>query len=238
MTDTNACHRCRRGLWGLGSAIAFLLLAISGDLLAEPSEIDSYDRAVTSQTKEDAIAFLREFGSSHLVGDLFDSLRPDVARQVCAEIADGISKARRACQQVEARSSADISTASEPAAVTAAEDPGNLAILKEQSDIGTTPRAVDSLEQRRIAASAVRVQLLSTKSQSGTEKDWRRLQAAYPDLLGNLDLEVAMVDLGPSKGVWYRGLAGPMASTDEASMFCRDFIAQDAHNQCIVADQQ
>lgn len=234
---TDACHRCRSSLWGFSSAIAFLF-AISGDLVAETSEIDRYDRAVTSQTKEDAIAFLKDFSSSHLVGDLIDSLRPDVARQVCGEIADDISRAHRACQQVEARSSADVPAAAEPTAVTAAEDPENPAILKEQSDIGTTPRAVDSIEQHRTAASAVRVQLLSTKSQSGTEKDWRRLQAAYPDLLGNLDLEIATVDLGPSKGVWYRGLAGPMASRDEASMFCRDFIAQDAHNQCIVADRQ
>jgi hypothetical protein len=223
-------------------------------LAAETSEIDSYDRAVTSQNREDAIAFLKNFRSSHLVGDLIDSLPPDMARQVCEETADDVPQARRACQEVKARSSADIpvgaaepviptgahptagdAAVAEPVAVTAGEDP---AILKEQDDIGTVPRTVDSMERRRAAASAVHVQLLSTKSQSGTEKDWRRLQAAYPDLLGNLDLEVAKVDLGPSKGLWYRGLVGPMASREEASVFCRNFKAQSSHNQCIVADRQ
>ena len=93
------------------------------------------------------------------------------------------------------------------------------------------------MEQRRVAASTIRVQLLSTKSQAGTEKDWRRLQAAYPDLLGGLDLEVAKVDLGPSRGLWYRGLAGPMASREEASLFCRSFRAQNSRNECVVADR-
>jgi SPOR domain len=271
MTDTNACHSCRRVLWGLGSAIAFLA-AISGDLVAGTSEIDSYDHAVTSQTKEDAVAFLRDFRSSHLVGDLIDSLRPEVARQVCDEIADDVSAARRACQEIETRStanmptaaepvvatavedsespaleeqndmetrsSANMPTAAEPVMATAIEDPENPALLKEQNEIDTAPRTVDSMEQDRLAASAVRVQLLSTKSRSGTERDWHRLQAAYPDLLSNLDLEIAEVDLGPSKGVWYRGLVGPMTSREEASTFCGSFRAQNSHNQCIVADRQ
>jgi hypothetical protein len=77
-----------------------VLFAISASPLAQVSEIDGYDRAVTSQTKDDALAFLRKFRSSHLVGDLIESLRPDVAREVCAELPSGVSSARRACEQL------------------------------------------------------------------------------------------------------------------------------------------
>jgi hypothetical protein len=241
MIDTDACSRYPRDLWGFIGVTAFLF-AISGDLVAETSEIDSYDRAVTSQTKEDAIAFLRDFGSSHLVGDLIESLRPEVAHQVCTEVPAAISKARQACEQIEARPSVEVTEdvpAVAPVATPVAEEPGDRVSLEEQTDMGTTPRAVDSgMEQRRAAASMVRVQLLSTKSRSGTERDWRRLQTAYPDLLGTFDIEIAQVNLGPSKGIWYRGLAGPVASRDEASALCRNFRAQDTRNQCIVAGNE
>ena len=77
-----------------------MLFAVSERPLAQVSEIDSYDRAVTSQTKEDALAFIEEFGSSHLIGDLIESLRPEVAREVCADLPSGVSRARRACEQL------------------------------------------------------------------------------------------------------------------------------------------
>jgi hypothetical protein len=81
---------------GLG---AVMLFAVSGRPLAQVSEIDSYDRAVTSQTKGDVLAFIKEFGSSHLIGDLIESLRPEVAHEVCADLPSGASRARRACEQ-------------------------------------------------------------------------------------------------------------------------------------------
>src|SRR4029434_6654949 len=63
----------------------------------------SYDYAVSSASKERALAFLREFSSSHLVGDLIESLPPDVAQQVCAEMqGGGPAKARKACEAMRA----------------------------------------------------------------------------------------------------------------------------------------
>ena len=82
---------------GIGAAMLF---AVNERPLAQVSEIDSYDRAVTSQSKEEALAFIEEFRSSHLIGDLIESLRPEVAREVCADLPNGISRARRACEQL------------------------------------------------------------------------------------------------------------------------------------------
>jgi hypothetical protein len=68
---------------------------------AQMSEIDAYDRAVSSQSKDAALAFLNEFRSSHLVGDLIESLHPDTAREVCASLhGSGPRAARRACTRL------------------------------------------------------------------------------------------------------------------------------------------
>lgn len=77
-----------------------MLIAASGSSLAQLSEIDSYERAVMSQSKEDVLAFIEEFSSSHLIGDLIESLRPEVAHKVCADLFNGVSNARRACEQL------------------------------------------------------------------------------------------------------------------------------------------
>ena len=66
---------------GLGAA-AFL--AFSAGASAEMSEIDAFQRAINSQSKKDALAFIDDFGTSHLVPDLIELLRPEVAADVCA----------------------------------------------------------------------------------------------------------------------------------------------------------
>jgi hypothetical protein len=89
-----------------------MLFAISGRSAAQLSEIDSYDRAVTSQTKVAALAFIDQFRSSHLVGDLIESLRLEVAREVCADLPSGVSRARRACEQLRNTPVAEVPPAS------------------------------------------------------------------------------------------------------------------------------
>jgi hypothetical protein len=91
--------RTRKVLPPLTISLAAVVV-FGGASFAQMSEIDAYDRAVTSQTKEAALAFLEEFRSSHLVGDLIESLRPNVAREVCADLPSGVSGARRACEQL------------------------------------------------------------------------------------------------------------------------------------------
>jgi hypothetical protein len=99
-----------------------------------------------------------------------------------------------------------------------------------------TPSTTPALEQdAENSASGYRIQLLSTKSAADTQEGWRQLQTTYPDLLAGLQFEVVEVDLGAAKGVWYRGLAGPIADRDEANMLCTVMMSRPPHNDCLVA---
>src|SRR5262245_4668126 len=69
----------------LGAGALALIAGVNGPL-AQMSEIDAFDKAVTSGSKEDALAFIHGFRSSHLVPDLIDLLPPDVAAAVCADL--------------------------------------------------------------------------------------------------------------------------------------------------------
>src|SRR5262245_38475206 len=89
-----------RVLLPLGISVA-ALLAITKGPIAEESEIDAFQRAVTTQTKADALTFIKDFGSSHLVPDLIELLQPEVALEVCASLAGGSSRARSACDKVQ-----------------------------------------------------------------------------------------------------------------------------------------
>ncbi|CAN5669428.1 hypothetical protein BH10PSE6_BH10PSE6_26440 [soil metagenome] len=54
-----------------------------------------------------------------------------------------------------------------------------------------------------------RIQIASVKSEDIAKSTWARLQAAHGDVLANLRMQPARVDLG-DKGVWYRVQAGPL----------------------------
>ncbi len=54
-----------------------------------------------------------------------------------------------------------------------------------------------------------RIQIASVKSEEIAKSTWARLQAAHGDVLANLKMQPARVDLG-EKGVWYRVQAGPL----------------------------
>ena len=54
-----------------------------------------------------------------------------------------------------------------------------------------------------------RVQIASVKSEDVAKATWARLQSAHGDVLANLRMQAARVDLG-DKGVWYRVQAGPL----------------------------
>jgi hypothetical protein len=91
--------------WGFGvggSGVVVLALAAACSLGAGGmSEIDSYDSAVRTQSVAESRAFVSKFRTSHLVGDLIESLPPDVALQVCEDLPFGTSaKARRSCEQL------------------------------------------------------------------------------------------------------------------------------------------
>jgi hypothetical protein len=107
----------RKG-WGvslpLGIGIA-VLSAFGGSARAEISEIDAFQRAVNTQSKVDALAFIDGFGSSHLVPDLIELLRPDVATQVCAALRRQSPQLRAACGDARAQALPAAAAAAPPA---------------------------------------------------------------------------------------------------------------------------
>ena len=85
----------------ISAAITFVILTIASacSMKTGMSEIDSYQLAVKTQTKADALRFTEAFGTSHLVGDLIESLPPDVALQVCADLSGSAAgNAERSCE--------------------------------------------------------------------------------------------------------------------------------------------
>lgn len=99
MGDTS--NRFRPAL--LAVSVSLLALTVgSVSAHAETSEIDSFQMAVASQTEQDALAFIKAYPSSHLIGDLFDLLPPEIAQQVCTDLADSASaRAQSACKTLQ-----------------------------------------------------------------------------------------------------------------------------------------
>jgi hypothetical protein len=75
------------------------------------------------------------------------------------------------------------------------------------------------------------VQLSSQKSEAEAQASYRSLQSKYPDQLSDRSVMIRRVDLG-AKGIYYRALVGPFASSDEASQLCSDLKA--AGGQCLI----
>jgi hypothetical protein len=72
----------------LAVAASLCVLAVSAGTIAADAEIESYDRAVASHSKQDALAFIKAYPSSVLIGYLFDLLTPETAQQVCTDLGD------------------------------------------------------------------------------------------------------------------------------------------------------
>jgi cell division septation protein DedD len=75
------------------------------------------------------------------------------------------------------------------------------------------------------------VQLSSQKSENDAQASFRTLQAKFPNELGGRQAIIRRADLG-SKGVVYRAMVGPFASSQEASQFCNSYKA--AGGQCFL----
>jgi hypothetical protein len=75
------------------------------------------------------------------------------------------------------------------------------------------------------------VQLSSQKSEGEAQSSFRSLVAKFPNELGGRQPIIRRADLG-SKGVVYRAMVGPFASSQEASQFCTSYKA--AGGQCFL----
>jgi hypothetical protein len=86
------------------------------------------------------------------------------------------------------------------------------------------------------AASGTRyIQLGSFRDAVGAKKDWERIKAKNPDLLGNLTMKTEKVDL-PVKGVFYRLQAGKVTE-DRAKEICAA-LKKSVSGGCIVVKEQ
>lgn len=65
-----------------------------------------------------------------------------------------------------------------------------------------------------------RVQLAAYRSEETVRRHWAELRRQHGDLLGKLRLIVTRADLGPTKGVYYRMQAGPLADSTAALALC------------------
>ena len=75
-------------------------------------------------------------------------------------------------------------------------------------------------------APAYRVQLAAVRSLKRAQGEWDRLRRKNTDLLGNLALSVVKADLGPTKGMFYRLRAGPLADEAAARALCAKLAAR------------
>jgi hypothetical protein len=75
------------------------------------------------------------------------------------------------------------------------------------------------------------VQLSSQRSEADAQSSFRSLQAKFPNQLSGRSPIVRRADLG-DKGIYYRAMVGPFASSDEAAKFCSGLKA--AGGQCLI----
>jgi hypothetical protein len=85
-----------------GGVVLFLIAGTFASDTIKTSEIGAFELAVRAQTKEGAFKFIDEFGTSHLVGALVESLPSDIASQVCREMSGAAARnARRSCEPLQ-----------------------------------------------------------------------------------------------------------------------------------------
>jgi hypothetical protein len=109
-------------LMPLGAAAA-VLFAFGASASAETmSEIDAFQRAVSTQNKQDAQAFIDGFGSSHLVPDVIELRRPEVAADLCADLHFRSPRVREVCRGVEKAAASAVAVA--PTAPSSPNTPG------------------------------------------------------------------------------------------------------------------
>jgi hypothetical protein len=67
---------------------------------------------------------------------------------------------------------------------------------------------------------AYQIQIAAVRTPERATIEWARLKSKHGDLLGGYSLNVVRADLGPTKGVFYRLRAGPIAWEDVAKVLC------------------
>jgi hypothetical protein len=84
-------------------------------------------------------------------------------------------------------------------------------------------------------ASLWRAHIASYRSPGGVGDAWEVLRDEMPALVSKLALTTERIDLGVEKGVFYRLLAGPFASRDDAGRFCKALKGENPDAWCMPA---
>jgi len=93
------------------------------------------------------------------------------------------------------------------------------------------PPASRAATESSSGSGGILVQLSSQKTEAEAAASFRSLQAKFPTELGRRQPVIQRADLG-SKGVFYRTMVGPFASSQEAQQFCANFKTAGGH--CVV----
>lgn len=141
--------------------------------------------------------------------------------------ADSPSVTRSAPQVAEAPAvaAAPPPTAPEPAAPEPKPTPSPQAQPEQVS------KPVPAAEPKAPAAGAYRIQLAAVRSEEVAASEWNRLKRRYSDVLGALTPHYQRIDLGASKGVFYRVQGGDV-SRSAAQDICARLKAQE--QACLV----
>lgn len=75
------------------------------------------------------------------------------------------------------------------------------------------------------------VQVSSQRSEADAQASYRALQSRYPNVLASRSPLIKRADLG-EKGVYYRAVVGPFASSEQAAQMCGEL--KNAGGQCLV----
>jgi hypothetical protein len=103
--------------------------------------------------------------------------------------------------------------------------------LSPQSAAPEARSRVASVNPTSPSGGGAYVQVSSQRSEADAQASFRALQSKYGGILGSRSAAIRRADLG-DKGVFYRAMVGPFASTEEATQFCINL--KSAGGQCVV----
>jgi hypothetical protein len=207
----------------------------------------STDIAATEQPAEMAVATAQPAGSEPGVAASADTKSETPAASiVTAPAAD--SGATAEPKPEESSSAAVAPTAGGATAVSPAQPGTETAAAAQATSEAPAPAAgsasgAAAAEPQASAGAAatqtagvggVNIQLASQKSRADADGSLAKLKADYGSLIAPYQLYVKEVDLGSSKGIWYRVMAGPLPSADEAKALCAKIKAQPPNSDCLV----
>ena len=141
----------------------------------------------------------------------------------------GLMEAADAVRRLEMLNGADLITsdeyAKERAAIEASMQPPAPKAMAG-AGAGGMPQAMGEQNKPAMSGFQPAVHLASYRQKKAAERGWVELSKRFGSVLGGLEHRVERVDLGNSKGVFYRLKAGPLPSNNAAKDACRKLKAK------------